>query len=353
MNLNSYTLSFKISFLMILGAGVSIIILALTTFFFFNQYVKNDLNHTSEDNAVVIEKIIADLQIKATQIAILISNMEIVKESYRIPDNEDGANKLMTTFKPTLDNLKQTAGTDKIEIHFHKPGAKSFLRVWTKKRGDDLSKFRSTILEVEKTQKPVKGIELGVGGFAIRGLAPIFDDGQYIGSCEMFYNPLDVINFLSLDKEKAGALFLVDEKKALELFERKNIDENYPESNSGLLISKFSNENFKTSEFLTPSFFENLDNTRSNAIEVNNYSVTTIPINDFSGNPLGFFVLAQDISSDYESMYYKIFLLVIVFFITFTVVNVATLLVLRKTIIKPITFVTEMAKKISRGDLNL
>ena len=353
MNLNSYTVSFKLSFLLIFGAGISIIILVIGTYVSFNQYVEENLKQTSVGNAVVIEKTINDLQIKASQISVLISNLDIVKVAYRNPDSKLGSEQLMTNFKPILNNLKQIAGVDKIEIHFHKPGAKSFLRVWTNKRGDDLSKFRSTILEVERTKNVVKGIELGVGGFAIRGLAPIFDNGQYIGSCEMFYNPIDVINFLSLDKEKAGALFLVAEATASALFEKKVLDENYPSSHSGLLISKFSNDKIHASDFLNDDFFANLDKSKSNAIEINNYSVTTIPINDFSGNPLGFFVLSQNIQSNYKDMYYKIFFLVIIFFITFTVVNITTLLIIRNTIIKPITLVTNMAKKIARGDLKI
>jgi len=353
MNLNSYTVSFKLSFLMIIGATITIAILAVSTFLFFNEYVKDDLKHTSEANAIVIEKIINDLQIKAAQVAVLISNMDLVKDAYRNPDSKAGADTLMKNFKPILEKLKGCADVDKIEIHFHKPVAKSFLRVWTKKRGDDLSKFRKTILEVEKTKSTVKGIELGVGGFAIRGLAPIFDNGQYVGSCEMFYNPIDVINFLALDDEKAGALFLVNEKKALELFERKVIEEKFAKSRDGLFISGFSNKGIESEQFMNDLLFKSLDENKANVIETNNFSVTTIPVKDFSGNSLGYFVLAQNVEDEYVNMYYKIFLLVMIFFITFAVVNLTTLLIIRRTIIKPIILVTDMARKIAKGDLKI
>lgn len=353
MNLNSYTLSFKLSFLMIVGAGITIIILVISTFIFFKEYVREDLRHTSEANAEVVEKIIDDLQVKATQISVLIANMDIVKEAYRNPDTKAGADSLMKNFKPVLESLKECAGVDKIEIHFHKPVATSFLRVWTNKRGDDLSKFRKTILEVERTKSQVKGIELGVGGFAIRGLSPIFDNGNYIGSCEMFYNPIDVINYLALDKEKAGALFLVNEKKALELFERKIIEEKFAKSRDGLFISGFSNKSINSDLFLNDDFFNSLDKNESNVIETNNFSITSIPVKDFSGEGLGYFILAQDVASNYLEMYKKIFFLVMVIFVTFTVVNITILLIIRKSIIKPITIVTKMALKISKGELNL
>ncbi|EPR35462.1 methyl-accepting chemotaxis sensory transducer with Pas/Pac sensor [Alkalidesulfovibrio alkalitolerans DSM 16529] len=82
-----------------------------------------------------------------------------------------------------------------LELHFHLPTARSLVRLWREKNhrvgdrwvdvSDDLKSFRPTVIEVNRTGRPVKGIEVGRGGFAIRGLAPIKDtSGRQLGSVE-------------------------------------------------------------------------------------------------------------------------------------------------------------------------
>ena len=71
------------------------------------------------------------------------------------------------------------------QFQFHTPPASSFLRAHKPaKFGDDLSGFRKTVLAVNADQKPVKGLEKGVAGLGIRGLSPVFHQGQHIGSVE-------------------------------------------------------------------------------------------------------------------------------------------------------------------------
>ena len=71
------------------------------------------------------------------------------------------------------------------QFQFHLPPAISFLRAHkAKKFGDDLSSFRKTILATNNTKKPVKGLEKGVAGLGIRGINPVYNNGNHIGSIE-------------------------------------------------------------------------------------------------------------------------------------------------------------------------
>lgn len=75
------------------------------------------------------------------------------------------------------------------QIHFHTPDVKSFLRTSNlQKYGDDLSSFRSDILEVKRTQKGVFATSIGVAGPQIRYVAPVIYNGEYIGSVEANVN---------------------------------------------------------------------------------------------------------------------------------------------------------------------
>ncbi len=71
------------------------------------------------------------------------------------------------------------------QFQFHTPPATSFLRAHKpQKFGDDLSSFRKTVVRTNESKQPVSGLEKGVAGLGIRGLAPVFYNGEHIGSVE-------------------------------------------------------------------------------------------------------------------------------------------------------------------------
>ncbi len=85
---------------------------------------------------------------------------------------------------PGFAALKQRYGV--VQLQFHTAPATSFLRVHApKKFGDDLSSFRLTVVDVNKTHKPVSGLEYGVEGLGIRGVVPVFNGGEQVGSVEV------------------------------------------------------------------------------------------------------------------------------------------------------------------------
>jgi len=88
-----------------------------------------------------------------------------------------------------LRNVNQTYAdnTDfkSVKIHIHTPENRSFLRSWNpKKNGDDLSSFRFGVAEVIKNKKAIAVLELGRAGLAVRGITPLFQGNQYLGSLE-------------------------------------------------------------------------------------------------------------------------------------------------------------------------
>ena len=72
------------------------------------------------------------------------------------------------------------------QLQFHLPPATSFFRAHLpEKFGDDLSSFRFTVLEVNRSQRPVAGLENGVGGLGMRGVVPVFHENRHVGSVEV------------------------------------------------------------------------------------------------------------------------------------------------------------------------
>lgn len=72
------------------------------------------------------------------------------------------------------------------QFHLHLPGGVSFLRLhYLEKFGDDTSGYRKTIADAVKTGGAVGGLEWGVTGFGIRGVAPVFLYGRLVGTIEI------------------------------------------------------------------------------------------------------------------------------------------------------------------------
>jgi PAS domain S-box-containing protein len=75
---------------------------------------------------------------------------------------------------------------DIAQFHLHLPGAVSFLRLHLLERfGDDMSGYRKTIMDALHTGRPAGGLEKGVTGFGIRGVAPVFLYEKNVGSVEI------------------------------------------------------------------------------------------------------------------------------------------------------------------------
>ena len=108
----------------------------------------------------------------------------------------DAARKQLREYFSSIEKgLKSNLDGQPLRLHFHLPSARSLLRVWNAKqnKSDDLREFRETVLAISKTQQRLVGVEVGRGGFEIRGIAPILTpDKKYLGSVEALssYDPL-------------------------------------------------------------------------------------------------------------------------------------------------------------------
>ncbi|MFQ6758479.1 MAG: HAMP domain-containing protein [Deltaproteobacteria bacterium] len=71
------------------------------------------------------------------------------------------------------------------QFQFHTPPATSFLRLHKiSQHGDDLSSFRSTVVEANQSKKTVVGLEVGVGGPGLRVVYPVSYENNHIGTVE-------------------------------------------------------------------------------------------------------------------------------------------------------------------------
>ncbi|WP_340119254.1 methyl-accepting chemotaxis protein [Pelagibius sp. 7325] len=116
---------------------------------------------------------------RALSMATTVAETTAVQEAFAARDRD----RLASYFVPQYEKMDKEHGAR--QFQFHLAPATSFLRVHKpEKFGDDLSSFRFTVVEVNRTGQPISGLERGVAGLGMRGVVPVHHNGQQIGSVE-------------------------------------------------------------------------------------------------------------------------------------------------------------------------
>jgi len=267
----------------------------------------------------------------AEMMSALVANIPDVQQNFAQGNRDQLASMLVPSFKVLKKNPEYAAR----QFQFHLPPATSFLRVHKpQKHGDDLSSFRKTVVKTNNTKQAVRGLEKGVAGLGVRGMVPVFNSGQHVGSLEFgmsFGQP-----FFDNFKQQTGidlALHLISDGQ-LKHF-AGTIDEN------SHLNSKLLNQGKKG---LTEVLQHKVNN-----INAGHFAG---PIRDFSGKVIGVLEVAMDrsyyasaISSQRnETFVIGLFALLIGIFFSF---------ILTRTISKPICDVVVALNDIAAGDGDL
>ena len=257
----------------------------------FTQQVRRD----SVEKAELLELAIDELSEKALQVATIVASLEPVQRAYTAPRVSEGQVILRENVVPVTDALARNLGLEEYRIHFHRRPAVSFFRTWTDRAGDDLSFFRQTILHVEETQTPLRAIELGRGGFVVRGIAPVFADGEFQGTLENYYDSTDVAPFLDTGEESTGIVVLVNAEKARSLFFEEDLETLFGGSVGNSLVSEITAEWIDVDTLLRGELVDRATETGELVVDViDGFSIAYVPIEDFSGTIDGHFVVVSD-----------------------------------------------------------
>ena len=282
---------------------VSVLVIgAAVALFIFGNFVVTCLIRDSLDDAFkrkinVIEVNQERIARKMLALASLFSRADAVIEAYKtaykgnIHDARDpylakAREQLRAYFSSIQEGYKAVYGKS-FRIHFHLPPARSLVRLWKKSQNvsDDLSSFRNTILTISKgDHKPITGIEIGRGGFAIRGIAPILDrTGKYLGSVEVLSTTLPWVKYSITGKGEAISLFM--NKEFLPIATRCRDSSKHPPLGDEFIWISSTDKNLSR-QVLTPAFLhkgkQGLVTSRAG-----NYFIAAMPIKDFSGKVIG------------------------------------------------------------------
>lgn len=272
---------------------------------------------------------------------------------------------------PYLDGYKKQTGKGALRLHFHTPNARSLVRLWrdgwqAKRNGkkvdisDDLSSFRKTVVEINQgDHAPLKGIEIGRGGFALRGLSPIMGQvGEHYGSCEVLISFSDVLKANHTDDSYHIAVYMLSE--LLPIATRLQDKKKNPVLGGKYVYTSSTNPDL-TNAVVSSEVLDAGRNSEAQQVIGGNF-VSSFPIADYSGKTVGVAALVYDMQQidalaaqiktagdeTINSINWRFGLgalaLVGILF--------ATIYFVTKIVIGPLQKVVDVAQKIATGDLS-
>ncbi|TQV80499.1 methyl-accepting chemotaxis protein [Denitrobaculum tricleocarpae] len=127
-------------------------------------------------------QLISALEAEATRALSMATTVAETAEVQRL-FAERNRDALAALFVPSFAKMRDEQGVR--QFQFHIAPATSFLRVHKpEKFDDDLSSFRLTVVAVNKNGRAISGLERGRAGLGMRGVVPVTQEGEQVGSVE-------------------------------------------------------------------------------------------------------------------------------------------------------------------------
>ena len=229
-------------------------------------------------------------------------------------------------------------------FQFHIPPATSFLRIHKPgKFGDDLSRFRNTVVHANKEKIVQAGIEVGKYGASIRVVYPVENNNIHIGSVELGADYIDLMENVARSLKVNFAIGIDENVLKNAGFKLKT--ETIKKGN--IVYYYFSNK--KIQHILNTNEIEK--EVRLVELEDKIYANSSFILSDYSQASIGTIVITQDITelmgNAKTAVYKKIALLFLFIFI----VAVIIYYILTKSIFSPLLLAVNNLELISRGDL--
>ncbi len=329
------------------------VVLGVAAFLIINNINQNKIEDIAREDSEAFQKVflqqIESISEQALSVSAGFASLDNLHVAYAIENEEKGRDTLKLMVSDYMQSMKNiTRYTDALNIHFHKPPAKSFLRTWRPKGdgdgGDDLSSFRFSVLKISQTQTPVKGIEIGRGGFVIRGISPIFHENKYIGSAESLFPFNQLISQMVLAENEHLMVFLDDESAeiAWRLQENEKVGSyTFVTSDQVYDISSIEEDHLQAGQ--TNPFFEIKDK----------QAISAFPLPDFNGEPCGVVYYSKDLDEIIagENKAMISFLAVLVF--TLAGMFLVIFYISANYISAPLNKLNAAFQKVSKGELDV
>jgi len=325
--------------------GISIIITGLSTIQIIqiklaaNSEIKTIKSQALQNSDVLLKKAESTADANLA-IATFIANMARVQQALEKGNRES----LLSAIKPIISSINNRNNI-KIKVHFHIPPGRSFLRVWKpKKFGDDISSFRKTVVDVLTTGIPVKGIEAGRVGLAVRGVAPIFgsNDSKPMASVEVITSLADVARMVQQTTDNPIQIFGFQKVKSTASTNKLKYLGNFsiltkgPEKLSSHVDETFLNKAMKEGTALK---------------NVGDFLILGVRVPDYKNEPTGVYVQYLNMTPVYAKAKNEITTSLAVALVAGMVAIILSYIGLKINLQTPISRIMSVLEEITNGDL--
>ena len=286
----SKALNLKIKFMgIIIGIGLVIIIANLFyTFYSLQPLKKEEIENRKTTILTPLKDNINEFFTIATTNAVSIANNGTLSKAILENDRELALNRLTDL----LNDYKQRTDLKNIKIQLRTADGTSFLRSWAPDAyGDNVKDVRPTISAVEQTKKVISAFELGTVDIAMRTMAPIIRDNEYIGSIEVEQTPDTIAR--DLNKKNLQYILVLDKRMP----QVARIIEAEPRLTAGYNYIIADAKWFDTTE---KNIAKTIDYKKllADGYEITDkYFITYSPVIDYQGQNVGLNIVAEDIGS--------------------------------------------------------
>jgi signal transduction histidine kinase/DNA-binding response OmpR family regulator len=262
--------------------------------------LKNDIHLKNEEIFNTFTSIFyseKDIIIKkySMSLDILFENIPLM-EAFRNRDR-----KRVETIVLELYNTKLKHLYDIAQFQFHTPPATSFYRAHAPQNyDDDLSSFRNTIIQAEKSKNMVTGLELGRGGLGLRVVKPAWFNYDFIGTVELGGN---IENLLTTPSHATGVdyavgVFVKSLQKSRFLYEDS---ERF--THKDMYMYNYSSNTIRS--LVTKGYTD----PANELVEYDSryYMVRYVPLKDFSSEQIGYLILSRDTTNEIAAMHKELF----------------------------------------------
>ena len=194
---SSLTFQKRLLATVILSGSIFLLLALLYTLDYRSKLTEKIMQEQSEVLQVVLKERIKAKENFGLGLAVMLANNPLIGD-YLVNDQRATA---LNYVNEIIENYAETTNYRGLKIQIHTADGYSWLRNWNpEKHGDNLL-FRPSIKQMTQTRKPFStSTEIGLVGFSIRGLAPIYIEGEYVGSLEVLQGVGSVSRDFEADK---------------------------------------------------------------------------------------------------------------------------------------------------------
>jgi len=283
-------------------------------------------------------------------------------EDPRDPKGQQARVLLRDALKNHVHGHKSLEDTGAFKLHFHLPNGRSLLRIWRSKQtrvngkwmdiSDDISGFRQTVLDVNRMGQSQSGIELGRGGFVIRGVTMVKDSNDKIlGSVELLMDFKPVMNnAIVQDNNLTENLFLYMNADLLPITKRMHDSTKFPVlDNQYVYVYGTGDQSGKS--YIRLSHL-NKGKKKLFIDQMGAYALGYFPVRDYRARQIGVMVYAFEKKLCEAQIFRLNVIIVLIFFCILIVCGGINYFILSKFMLTPISRVLDFSKSIASGNVS-